>query len=259
MVPETEPAQQPSGAPSPAELDAGLACLVLIAQFHNLPADAQALRHQLARPQGALQEVELLLGAKALGLKARTVRLRPERLEHTPLPCLALASDGHHFVLARVDAAKALIFDPATKRNEILSREQLAARWDGRAILFASRASLAGDLSRFDFSWFIPAVVKYRKLLLEVFGVSLVLQLFALLTPLFFQVVVDKVLVNDAQSTLEVVGVAYLVSSLFEVALTGLRTYVFSHTTNRIDVELGARLFRHLLALPLRGRGDGRL
>ncbi|WP_018914638.1 type I secretion system permease/ATPase [Thiomonas sp. FB-6] len=195
--------------------------------------------------------MELLLGAKALGLKARTVRLRPERLEHTPLPCLALASDGHHFVLARVDAAKALIFDPASGRNEILSREQLATRWDGHAILFASRASLAGDLSRFDFSWFIPAVVKYRKLLLEVFGVSLVLQLFALLTPLFFQVVVDKVLVNDARSTLEVVGVAYLVSSLFEVALTGLRTYVFSHTTNRIDVELGARLFRHLLALPL--------
>ena len=176
---------EPGAGATAADADPGLASLVLIAQFHNLAADAQALRHQLARPQGALQEVELLLGAKALGLKVRAARLRPERLEHTPLPCLALASDGHHFVLARVDAAKALIFDPATNRNEILSREQLAARWDGRAILFASRASLAGDLSRFDFSWFIPAVVKYRRLLLEVFGVSLVLQLFALLTPLF--------------------------------------------------------------------------
>lgn len=61
----------------------------------------------------------------------------------------------------------------------------------------------------------------------------------------------DKVLVNRAYNTLNVVTIALLVSSVFEVLLTGLRNYVFSHTTNRIDVELGARLFRHLFALPL--------
>ncbi|MFM0665957.1 type I secretion system permease/ATPase, partial [Paraburkholderia sediminicola] len=98
---------------------------------------------------------------------------------------------------------------------------------------------------------FIPAVIKYRRLLLEVLLVSLVLQVFGLVSPLMFQVVMDKVLVNRAYSTLNVVCVALLVSSVFEVLLTGLRNYVFSHTTNRIDVELGARLFRHLLTLPL--------
>ncbi|BCQ28298.1 type I secretion system permease/ATPase (plasmid) [Caballeronia sp. NK8] len=118
-------------------------------------------------------------------------------------------------------------------------------------LLFASRASLAGELARFDFSWFIPAVVRYRKLLLEVMGVSLVLQLFGLVSPLMFQVVMDKVLVNRTFSTLNVVCVTLLVASIFEVLLTGLRNYVFAHTTNRIDVELGARLFRHLVALPL--------
>src|SRR5471032_689404 len=66
-----------------------------------------------------------------------------------------------------------------------------------------------------------------------------------------FQVVMDKVLVNRTYSTLNVVCLTLLICSTFEVLLTGLRTYVFSHTTNRIDVELGARLFRHLFALPL--------
>ncbi|SIT42321.1 type I secretion system ATP-binding component [Paraburkholderia ribeironis] len=124
-------------------------------------------------------------------------------------------------------------------------------RSGGRLLLFTSRASLAGELAKFDFSWFIPAIVKYRRLLLEVLGVSLLLQLFGLVSPLMFQVVMDKVLVNRTYSTLNVVCIALLVSSVFEVLLTGLRNYVFAHTTNRIDIELGARLFRHLVALPL--------
>ena len=106
-------------------------------------------------------------------------------------------------------------------------------------------------MTKFDFTWFIPAIVKYRKLLLEVLLVSFVLQIFALITPLFFQVVMDKVLVHRGFSTLDVIGVGLVVVVLFEVSLTTLRSYVFAHTTSRIDVELGARLFRHLLGLPL--------
>ncbi|PPK44422.1 ATP-binding cassette, subfamily B, HlyB/CyaB [Trinickia symbiotica] len=132
-----------------------------------------------------------------------------------------------------------------TQPSEVMRRSA------GHLLLFASRASLAGELARFDFSWFIPAVVKYRRLLLEVLLVSLVLQLFGLVSPLMFQVVMDKVLVNRAYTTLNVVCLALLVCSIFEVILTGLRNFVFAHTTNRIDVELGARLFRHLLTLPL--------
>jgi len=78
-----------------------------------------------------------------------------------------------------------------------------------------------------------------------------VLNLFALVTPLFFQVVMDKVLVHHGLTTLDVIAVGLLLVSIFEVGLSGLRSYVFAHTTSRIDVELGARLFRHLLHLPL--------
>jgi ATP-binding cassette, subfamily B, bacterial HlyB/CyaB len=118
-------------------------------------------------------------------------------------------------------------------------------------ILFTSRASLAGEMAKFDFTWFVPAIVKYRKLLIEVLLVSFVIQFFALITPLFFQVVMDKVLVHRGFTTLDVIAVGLTVVILFEVTLTALRSYVFAHTTSRIDVELGARLFRHLLNLPL--------
>ncbi|MFM2056536.1 MAG: hypothetical protein RLY71_921 [Pseudomonadota bacterium] len=110
---------------------------------------------------------------------------------------------------------------------------------------------MAGELSKFDFSWFIPAVVKYRRLLIEVLVVSLFLQMFALVTPLFFQVVMDKVLVHRGFTTLDVIAFGLIVVVVFEIGLTALRSHVFAHTTSRMDVELGAKLFRHLLSLPL--------
>jgi subfamily B ATP-binding cassette protein HlyB/CyaB len=106
-------------------------------------------------------------------------------------------------------------------------------------------------MARFDFTWFIPAVVKYRKMLAEVLMISLVLQLIGLATPMFFQVVMDKVLVNHAMQTLNVIAVGLVGATLFEAVLTAIRTYVFAHTSSKIDVELGARLFRHLLNLPV--------
>jgi subfamily B ATP-binding cassette protein HlyB/CyaB len=94
-------------------------------------------------------------------------------------------------------------------------------------------------------------MVKYRRLLLEVLGISLLLQLFGLVPPLMFQVVMDKVLAHSALSTLRVTCLALLICTVFEAILTGVRNHVFAHTTNRMDVELGARLFQHLLRLPL--------
>jgi ABC-type bacteriocin/lantibiotic exporter with double-glycine peptidase domain len=129
--------------------------------------------------------------------------------------------------------------------------EVFAAHWTGELILITSRASLAGELAKFDFSWFIPSLVKHRKLLGEVLLISFILQLFALVSPLFFQVVMDKVLVHRGLTTLDVLVIGLLVVVVFESAAEWLRSYVFSHTTSRIDVELGARLFRHLVQLPL--------
>lgn len=236
--------------------DSGLACLVMMARLHGVAADPDQLAHEF-KVDGKLFGVpEILLAAKQLGLQAKVVKINPDRLTRTPLPAVVVGANANgepreFLILARIENDQVLIHSPVAARPETLSFAELQARWKGELILFTSRASLAGEMAKFDFTWFIPAIVKYRRLLGEVLLVSFVLQLFALITPLFFQVVMDKVLVHRGFTTLDVIAVGLAVVVLFEVALTTLRSYVFAHTTSRIDVELGARLFRHLLTLPL--------
>lgn len=234
----------------------GLAALCVLARLHQVSADPSQLAHQLGLPPSQpFGPREILLAAKHLGLKAKPSRSAPDRLTLAALPALARLNDGRWVVLAQCDGQRVLFMDPsagaAAARPTIEPLEVFAAQWSGDLILVTSRAALAGELAKFDFSWFIPSLVKYRRLLGEVLLVSLFLQLFALVSPLFFQVVMDKVLVHRGVTTLDVLVIGLVVVVVFESILTILRSYVFSHTTSRIDVELGARLFRHLLALPL--------
>jgi subfamily B ATP-binding cassette protein HlyB/CyaB len=114
-----------------------------------------------------------------------------------------------------------------------------------------TRERVAGTRRAFDVSWFIPALVRYRHILRDVLIASFFLQILGLISPLFFQVVIDKVLVHKGLTTVEILGAGLLVVSIFDVAIGGLRTYLFAHTTSRVDVELGSRLFSHLTHLPL--------
>ncbi len=224
---------------------------MLIARVHGIAADAAQLHHAAALKNDRFEEGDLIRAGRSLGLKVRAVTVTEDRLPNLPMPALLLDNNGEHCVLAGCDRSRALILECGATAPTVSTPAEAVSRSSGRILLFASRASLSGDLARFDFSWFIPAVVKYRRLLLEVLAVSLILQAFGLVSPLMFQVVMDKVLVNRAYSTLNIVSLALLASAIFEVLLTGLRNYVFAHTTNRIDVELGAKLFRHLVTLPL--------
>ncbi|MEX0165145.1 type I secretion system permease/ATPase [Pseudomonas brassicacearum] len=244
--------QEQGISPGPsAALDTGLACLAMLARFHNVAVSTEQLTHEYVAEGQLFGKAEILLATRQLDLKAKAIRTTFERLGQTPLPAIACASDGGFFIIARMDQEKILIHDPRSQRPEMISAEQLQARWGGELILIRSQSSLAGELSKFDFTWFIPAIVKYRKLLGEVLLVSFVLQIFSLLTPLFFQVVMDKVLVHHGLTTLDVIAIGLLGIMLFETVLSGLRSYVFAHTASRIDVELGSRLFRHLVTLPL--------
>jgi subfamily B ATP-binding cassette protein HlyB/CyaB len=238
----------------------GLQALCVIARLHHTAADPAQVAHQLGwSPSHQLSIDDLLFAAKQLGLKAKLTRSSADRLALIPLPALAVMNDGNGatriVVLAQCDGQRVLFQDPSGAvqggRPVIEPLAVFEAQWTGQLILITSRAALAGALAKFDFSWFVPSLVKYRRLLGEVLVISLFLQLFALVSPLFFQVVMDKVLVHRGVSTLDVLVIGLVVVVLFESLLTALRTYVFSHTTSRIDVELGARLFRHLLQLPL--------
>ena len=232
-------------------IDSGLACLVMLSRFHNVAVSPEQLLHTHATPGEKFSSLTILRVFSQLGLKAKHRNINLNRLQHTPLPAIAVDNLGEYFIIARVEDQRVLVQDPHVPAPQTLTFDELAARWSGELILVRSDAQLPHGLSRFDLTWFIPAVVKYRRLLAEVLVVSLVIQVLALLTPLFFQVVMDKVLVHRGLTTLDVIALGLLVIVLFESLLSGLRAYVAAHTASRIDVELGAKLFGHLIELPL--------
>src|SRR5215472_11361844 len=233
----------------PGAGDAGLAALVTLLRVHGIGADQEQIRHQCGGV--AIGVAEMLRVARAFGLKARAYRSSWTRLAKTPLPGIAVLRDGTFLLLAKTNEDKALVQAPLSPRPTLMTRSELEAVWGGELVLMTRRASLTDLSRRFDFTWFLGAIHKYRHMFGEVLVASFFLQIFALVSPLFFQVVIDKVLVHRSMTTLDVLVIGLVAIGIFETILGILRTYLFSHTTNRIDVELGARLFRHLLALPI--------
>ncbi len=229
--------------------DTGLFALVLLLRLHGIAAEEEQLCHRLGTR--CVGVTEMLRCAKEFGLKARAISTRWTRLARTPLPAIAALKEGGFLLLGRADGDEVLVQRPSEPRPLKMRRAEFEAIWDGRIVLMTRRASLSDLSRRFSVAWFLGAVHKYRRLLSEVLVASLFLQIFALVSPLFFQVVIDKVLVHHGMSTLEVLVLGLVIIAIFEATLGTLRTYLFSHTTNRIDVELGARLYRHLVALPL--------
>jgi subfamily B ATP-binding cassette protein HlyB/CyaB len=227
----------------------GVSSLVTLLSLHGIAADAGQIKHRFGGAAVGLDDMLRL--AKELGLKARVIYTAWPRLVHTPLPGIAALKTGGFLLVAKTDDEKAIVQAPNASRPRLMTRAELEAEWDGRLLLVTRRAGLLSLAKRFDITWFFGAVWKYRHLLSEVLVASFFLQLFALVSPLFFQVVIDKVLVHRTETTLDVLVIGLICIALFEAIMGGLRTYLFAHTTNRIDVELGARLFRHLLALPL--------
>ncbi len=235
----------------------------MLARFFGLAAESDQLKHQLCRAEELFGDAEILRAAKLLGLKARRVSSDISRLGRIQLPVIARHKDGHYFVIGGIKEEggqiKVLVQDPQEQRPQALPQDIFEQAWSGELILITKRAGLLGSDRKFDFKWFIPAILKYRKFFAEVLLASFFIQLLALVTPLFFQVVIDKVLVHKGLTTLDVLAFGLLVVSLFEVLLGGLRTYLFSHTTQRIDIGLGANLFNHLMALPINYFGARRV
>ena len=236
--------------------DSGLRCLLLAARFHNIEADEARLRHEFDSSGRGISAVDLARAAKSIGFKTRLTDINWQRLDKIPLPVIGVLREGGFalVVSAREDKEtgeyELLMLCPEDSRPQKVAFLRAKQILTGNIMMLASRASVAKELGRFDFTWFVPSIVKYRRQIGEVLLMSFFIQLFALATPIFFQVVMDKVLVHRGLTTLDVLVFGLISVTVFETLMGGLRTYLFTHTTNRIDVELGSRLFRHLLSLP---------
>lgn len=243
-------------------LNGQLSLLQLYARLHQLHLDGAQLEHQFARydkegnpaPWGL---GETMLALEAMGFEAALKKGSREAVSSALLPALMPTRDGGLMLVGKIDDAGVVLqlagqSEPQqialTEFDELYAGQWIAAR---RILPANSPGGQDEGKRKFGVAWFWHSLQKYRGLMGEVLLASLFVQIIALITPLIFQVVIDKVLTNRALSTLDVMVLALLGVSIFEVALGAMRHYLFSHTTNRVDVELGAKLFRHLLHLPL--------
>ncbi|MBN2653558.1 MAG: type I secretion system permease/ATPase [Nitrospirae bacterium] len=272
-------------------VDTGLLSLVMIAKFHGVAADPAQIKHVFAIGADGMKSIDVVRAARELGFKAKSAEVTYDKLQKLPMPLMIeMQTSGNvkeshdsdnqpslFLIVAKADAEQLLVMHPAHPKPIIIKKVEFISRWSstkqasvgksqdaknsksksgdakGKVILLSQRGS--GFISKeeiFGLKWFLPAIWKYRKPLSEVLIASLVLQIFALVTPIFTQVIIDKVLVHRGVTTLDVLAIGLLAIALFESVLTILRTYVFTHTTSKIDIILGTRLFKHLLALPLR-------
>lgn len=229
--------------------DAGLKALAMILARYRIATDVQQMRHSLGHGDAVAGRDLVRLCKDIPGVRAREMRASGARLDRLPLPAIA---EGHKgwFVIGRVANDDVFIQRPGDPACRI-ARDALAADWTGTLILVTTREAAARNDAPFDFTWFIPQIVRYRRLIGEVLLITLAINILGLAAPLFFQNVIDKVLVHGALETLQVLSIGFVAVSLWEVAFGWLRTRLYSETSQKLDVELGARLFRHLLSLPV--------
>jgi len=251
-APPAEPLGAASALAGPP--DSGLIALAMVAGYYRIAADPAQLRHELALGAHAAGPEDLVRAAKRLKLKARlAVGRRAKRLEAAPYPAVVgLAAGGFAILAAAPVKGSVRLIDPLARTARDLPLAEAAALTGETLVLVTRRfAGVGADPAAFGLRWFLPSIARYRKPLAEVLVASLFVQAFALMTPLFFQLIVDKALVHKSYATLTVIVVGMLTIGLFDSLLQFLRAYTLSHTTNRIDVELGRRLFHHLFRLPL--------
>jgi subfamily B ATP-binding cassette protein HlyB/CyaB len=224
-----------------------------VAAYFRIPADEVSLSRELALTEPG-DANDITRAAKLIGLKGRIVRAPTAvRLSSVPTPAILKLREGNFVVFGGRSASGACrIVDPITRADREVTLEELLATIEPLVLLVQRRTAGSGiDPRNFGFRWFLPSIWRYRRPLFHVLVASFFVQIFALVSPLIFQVVIDKVLAHKSYSTLFVLVGGIAAIGVFDVVLQFLRTYALSHTTNRIDVELGQRLFGHLLRLPM--------
>ena len=232
-----------------ANFDTGLAALAEISRHHTLNVDPFQLRHEMGLVGRRAATRDITRAARQCGLKARALRKQPvARLQTVPTPAIIGLANGKFAVLRRPRDGL-VIYNPESRITTRLSAADIGSVWSGEIILFRPEGNSSPD--QFGFRWFVTAMLRYKWPLIHVLVCSLFVQIFALLVPLLFQVVIDKALVHKSTSTLIVVSISMIGLGIFDATLQYLRSYALSHTSSRVDVELGAKLFQRLMALPI--------
>lgn len=254
-----------------------------LSQLHRLPFDAALIAQQFPPPHTLVAFHE---AASILGFKTGSCRVASLDWRKLTLPAIAFlraekggppAGEGEEdtdspseerklppksLLIVKTDGEKLLYFTAGAQEPEAMAMGEAPDRLEPGLILVAREGAgssaqgeevpeVAAEKKRFGFGWFIPELLKHKRIWRDVLLASLAIQLVGLTTPLFTQVIIDKVIAHQTKSTLIVLGVAMVMFMVFSSTMTWLRQYLVLHTGNRIDAVLGSQALHHLLRLPL--------
>jgi ATP-binding cassette subfamily B protein len=242
------------------ELDSSLACFQMLSKHLEMPFRKEVVRRILTdqiKRQGSISFQVCAYLSELIGLKSQLVDVPAVSINRIPTPALIRYRDSFA-VLYAVDGKTVVLGLPSqgiincqiSQLVEELETDDANLQPQVRVLLLSATKETPKE--RFGLSWFVPYLSRYRRVLIEVFIASFFVQLAALANPLVIQLIIDKVIVQNSISTLNILGVLLLAVGVFEAVLTTLRTYLFVDTTNRIDMSLGSQIIDHLLRLPLR-------
>ena len=247
-----------SAQTSSRSAETGLRCLVDVAGRHGVELTVDRLLHSYCLVETKIEPETLLRIAKSEGLKARQLKMGWRELValREAYPAIALLTNGNWVEIIGADENGSAIHvvDPMATRPDplIVPQEKFSALWTGTVLLVKrGRRTPLNAGSKFSFRWFIPELMREWRLFGDVAIAAVVLYALALVTPIFFQLVIDKVLVHESYSTLYVLAGGVCIALVFEAAFNFLRRYLLLFATNRTDIRVATKTFKHLLTLPI--------
>jgi len=263
MVDSPETSDKPlddSNAPQHTSLK----CLSLVARHHGVDLSVDRIVHDYSLELEEPSTRRILRIAKDAGFKAKQVKLDWEQLRNMgeAFPAVARLDNGNYVIMVGIREVEnnaggveeqLALFDPLADRHDFLflSQSEFEAAWSGDSLLMKRVYSMLDSQQPFSLRWFIPEIWNQRKAFFDVAIAAICIYFLALVIPLYFQIVIDKVLVNNAMLTLQTITVGIAVALLFDGILNFLRSFLLLHATSKIDVRVATRTFHHMLQLPM--------
>lgn len=229
----------------------GILSLTKMLQHFGVKTNEQEMLGENPQRDEALSWGDIRNIAKKHSIKTQLLRPSAEELREIETPALVKMKNGGFVIIAVNNDDAVFLIDPNIEKPVALSKQQFLEVWSGDILVFSAKYSWQFVKKKYNLDWFFMIISHYKKYFYEVLLAAFFLQLMGIAMPLLTQVVIDKVIGNNGISTLTVLGCSMVFFFFMQALLSGLRTYLLNHTTNKLDAILGTRLFRHLISLPL--------
>ncbi|BAY37095.1 cyclic nucleotide-regulated ABC bacteriocin/lantibiotic exporter [Nostoc sp. NIES-2111] len=232
--------------------DCGAACLVMIARYWGKNFSLNHLRDIANVDRNGASLRSLSAAAETIGFSTRPVKASLDQLAKQTLPAIVHWDKAHYIVVYEITKTHVILVDPDIGA-QTLKREKFLASWTNYALLLQPTILLQESTEHKTSFWqFFELVKPHGLIIFEIFLASLFIQVFGLVTPIFTQLLFDRVVVHGSSLTLNAIGLGLLIFGLFQVAMTGLRQYLLNHTANKVDLALIVGFIRHTFGLPLK-------